>query len=207
MQCAKGVGKQTERGFSVFVGLSSPHPGMRMHAHALLHVLNNKQPGLKWYILDDELDGKAQFEHIRDLLQLSDAIDEEAWLMFLDNDDMFHPKRVQVFWQDTMKGSRRDPNRIVFTCGNKLLLDRDIIGYNKLEWDEIVTDGGAKEPWREDKDILLVTTEAIRYEVQKLDATEYFDYCCKASVLQRFLELAPAQLLLRVVPAKGGNVW
>ena len=195
MQCAKSVGKQTERNFCAFVSISSPYAQLRFHAGVLLQMLNDKRPGVRWYVLDDASEGKAQFEHIRDLLELSDSIDRDAWLMFLDNDDMFHPQRVGVFRREAERRPPRDPDRVAFNCGNKLLLDSDIIGDNKLDLDELVTDDGKSEPWREDKDILHVTQLALGDEVEKLDAAEYFDFCVHASILRRFLELTPDELL------------
>jgi hypothetical protein len=195
MQCAKSVGKQTERNFCAFVSISSPYAQLRVNAGVLLQLLNDKRPGVRWYILDDASEGKAQFEHIRDLLELSDSIDRDAWLMFLDNDDMFHPQRVGVFRREAERRHPSDPDRVVFNCGNKLLLDSDIIGYNNLDLDELVTDDGETEPWLEDKDILRVTQLALGDDVSELDAAEYFDFCVHASILRHFLKLTPDELL------------
>jgi hypothetical protein len=99
---------------------------------ALLRVVNDKRSDVRWYYFvdDDHSEAKAQFEHLHDLLPISNAINKDAWLMFLDNDDMFHPKRVELFRREAGRRHPLDPDRVAFNCGNKLLLNSDMIGYN-----------------------------------------------------------------------------
>jgi hypothetical protein len=195
-QCMKSVAKQTDTDCCAFVGISSPLAGLRYFAVALLRVVNDKRPGVRWYFVDNDSEATAQFEHFRDLLPISDAINKDAWLMFLDNDDMFHPRRVELFRSEAGRRHPLDPDRVAFYSGNKLLLNSDMIGYNKVELDEFVLDGGKSEPWPEDEALQQVTQLAVgASNVELLGANEYFDYCVRASFVRRFMELKPAQML------------
>ena len=215
-QCVKSVSLQTDTNCCAIVGVSSPNEGIRSFVHSWLCALNDKRPGIRWYVLvtdsgsdsDSDSDGnhnnddvhvKSQFEHFRDLLMhVSDPIDKDAWLLFLDNDDMFHPRRVELFRREAARQSPRDPDdRVAFNCGDKLVLNSDIIGHNEVHIDEFVLDGDGRysEPWRDDEALLQVTQLATGPDVELLDVAEYFDFCVRASVLRRFLRITPLQIL------------
>jgi hypothetical protein len=198
-QCVKSVSMQTDTNCCAIVGVSSPNQGMRYLIHGLLCALNDKRPGIRWYVLvTDSDDNKSQFEHFRDLLMhISDPIDKDAWLLFLDNDDMFHPRRVELFRREAARKTARDPDRIVFNCGDKLVLNSDIIGHNEVNFDEFVLKGDAdySEPWRDDEALIQVTQLATGPNVDLFDVSEYFDFCVRASVLRRFLRITPPQIL------------
>jgi hypothetical protein len=198
-QCVKSVSLQTDtNNCCAIVGVSSPHEGLRLFVREWLCALNDKRPGIRWYVLvpddddDEQTKVKSQFEHFRDLLlKISDPID---------NDDMFHPRRVELFRSEAKRQSPRDPDRVVFNCGDKLLLNSDIIGHNEVQFDEFIVRNGAdtaySEPWRDDDALLQVTQLANgKEDVELLDVAEYFDFCVRACVLRRFLEITPPQIL------------
>jgi hypothetical protein len=195
VQCMKSVSLQTDTNACAMVGVSSPHMGLRSIIHGLLCSLNAKRPGIRWYVLVHE-QRRSQFEHFRDLLaNISDPIDKDAWLMFLDDDDMFHPKRVELFRREAATKFLRDCDRLVFNCGDKLLLDSDTIGENPVQLDEFVLDKGSSEPWKGSDELSVVTELVNGDDVERWDVGEYFDFCMHASILRRFLEITPPQIL------------
>jgi hypothetical protein len=116
MQSLKSVGKQDNNDMNVFIGMSTPHSAFCSNSEYLIRVLNQKRPGPQYHVLNDGSKQKSQFEHLRDLLALSDSVNKQAWLMFLDNDGMMHPARVRVFRKEAARVHTLDPNRIAFNC-------------------------------------------------------------------------------------------
>lgn len=192
IRCARSVASQTVGGFSVFVGLSGPDE-FRSRATAALTVLASKCPNSRWILQDDAVEARAQFQHLRHLLALSDqesAESAEAWLMFLDNDDMFHPRRVETF-QAIILDPDRPPGPFSVPC--KLLLD-DTVGVDEGTMDKLISSGQDFDKWRSDEALSRKLTVAGAENVEALDAEEYFDFCVPASVLRNFMELTPVEI-------------
>jgi hypothetical protein len=111
---------------------------------------------------------------------------------------MFHPRRVELFRREAARQNPRNPDRVVFNCGNKLVLNSDIIGHNEVHFDEFVLNKDShyhSEPWRDDEALLQVIQLATGPDVELLDVAEHIDFCVHASVLRRFLGITPPQIL------------
>ena len=155
----------------------------------------------QWIVLfeeessDEDYTKKSQFQHYKSLIEVSAKIKTNAWTMFLDNDDMYHPLRVRYF-QDII-AKRKQKSHVVekaFYCGGKLLIDvgkanakfgsgdTDIIRYEKImSFDDELSD--------------VVGVSATARENNEKDTTEYFDFCVHTEVLQRFMEVTPDGIL------------
>ena len=189
MRCAKSVAHQTVGGFCVFVGLSGPEEH-RENATSYLTLLASKCPHSRWYLQDDAVEVRAQFEHLRHLLALSDQERAEVWLMFVDNDDMMHPRRVEVF-----KEIIQDPTRPEgpFNVPCKLLLD-DTLSPDEGTIDRLISHSQDFFKWRSDEVLRRKLSVAGAENVVALDAEEYFDWCVPASILRNFMELTPLEI-------------
>jgi len=144
---------------------------------------------------DNDYTKKSQFQHYKSLVEVSAEIKANAWIMFLDNDDMYHPLRVRYFQEIIAK--RKQETHIVekaFYCGGKLLIDvgkanakfgngdTDIITYDKImSFDDELSD--------------IVGVAGTYWECNKKNAIEYFDFCVHTEVMQRFMEVAPDGIL------------
>lgn len=154
----------------------------------------------QWIVYDDDMDGsdytkKSQFQHYKSLLSVSSVIKSSAWLMFLDNDDLYHPFRVR-FFQDIIAMRATEENEVenYFFCGGKLLIDvakanakfgdgdYDIIEYQKF----ILLDDELND---------LVDVAASARENDEKDVREYFDFCVKTKILQQFIDATPDDIL------------
>lgn len=146
--------------------------------------LSGLKQHVNWFVLDDDVEERAQFEHYRHLLEKSILVDPDAWLMFLDNDDMFHPEQVSSF-----KGFIGSPQMVeykcqVFKCPGKLLLNSDEVGLDCIPFDQIMAGGKTLQE--------LIMPGANDGTVVD---NEYFDYGVHTSVLKRFMELTPTGIL------------
>ena len=95
MRCVKSVFSQLEQHFAVLVGLSGSAE-FRENCLNVLRLLAAKRPDVRCFVTNGH-EARYQFEHLRDLLDISEAICGNAWLMFLNNDDLFHPRRIEAF--------------------------------------------------------------------------------------------------------------
>jgi hypothetical protein len=185
-QCALSVALQEHRQFSVFVSISG-EPACRNRAMQITQEMNQfKDSKLNWFVVDTGVEKRAQFEHYRHLLGISILVHPDAWLMFLDNDDMFHPQRVSLFKEFAERPHPNDRDMVAFNCGEKLLVDSDKVGEDCITVERII--GG-------DDTVVEFTTLVSRHNIQDLSATEYFDFCVHTSVLKRFMEITPTELL------------
>lgn len=138
---------------------------------------------------------KSQFQHYKILLPISMDVNPDAWLMFLDNDDLYHPIGVEHFQNVIRKLKWNSYSRYVqiFFSGGKFLLhdekiqskfgdDSVLICAQFLSLDEALNG--------------LVFVAATMEENQDLDVVEYFDFCVQTHILKRFIELTPDELLL-----------
>lgn len=139
--------------------------------------------------------GKSQFQHYKSLLARSVMIDPNAWLMFLDNDDLYHDGWVKFFQEGI--GNRRRENHVVetaFYSGGKLLIDaakanvkfgdgdNDVIQYDQFANLDQELNG-------------LVDVAGSTKENSEKDVQEYFDLCVKSEVLQKFVDATPEGIL------------
>jgi hypothetical protein len=122
------------------------------------------------------------------MVALSSAIDPYAFLMFLDNDDMFHPMRLWVFHE--VATAMEIPEGAPFPLSCKLLLNEDItIDEGKL--DRLISNPQDFDKWSQDAALLGKVELAVTSECDELDATEYFDYMVPTAVMEKFFLLNP----------------
>ena len=203
-QCARSLVHQTGR-CRIFISISG-QPDLRQLAMDSLRfgaAIPEKLIGQhhQWIVLEEQtFDGscytkKSQFQHYKSLVDVSAKIKANAWLMFLDNDDMYHPLRVRYI-QNIIAERRQEEHTVdkAFYCGGKLLIDvgkanakfgsgdEDIITYDKIIClDEELSD--------------IVSVAATARENEEKDVQEYFDFCVKTEILQRFTEVTPDKML------------
>jgi hypothetical protein len=194
MRCVRSVASQYQDrhvpgGFSVFVGLSGPEE-YRAKSTDFLAQLAVKSPQTHWNLLDDRVENRAQFEHLRHLLALSDQESASAWLMFVDNDDMFHPHRVHVFKQ-VIQDPDKPPGPFSIPC--KLLLD-DRVKPDEGTMERLIAGDDDFDKWKRDGALRSKLSVASADNVEELDAEEFFDYCVPASVLRDFMEMTPVEV-------------
>ena len=153
----------------------------------------------QWIVLEEDADSeytrKAQFQHYKSLLEVSAMIKPSAWLMFLDNDDLYHKFRVRWF-QDIIAKRGTEENEIenAFYCGSKLLIDvvkaNEKFGtgdHDVIQYDQFVT--------LDDELTGIVYVACSAQENDKLDVQEYFDFCVKTEVFQQFMDATPDGIL------------
>jgi len=144
----------------------------------------------------DEYVAKSQFQHYKALLGVSMLIKSNAWLMFLDNDDLYHPLWVR-FFQDKIAERKKEKDIVegrAFYCGSKLLIDvakvNDRFGDGEegiIKYDQFIP--------RYDELADLVTVAATIDENAEMNTQEYFDFCVRSDVLQSFIEATPDGIL------------
>lgn len=203
-QCCKSMIHQNGS-CRIFVGVSGPAE-MRQLAIASLRkaaVSSGSADRVgrhQWIVLEVTGDAdesnytkKSQFQHYESLLEVSMLIKPAAHIMFLDNDDMYHPDRVKYF-QDIISRRRQKKNKFesAFYCGGKLLIDTvkanaKFGGVIKL--DQFLS--------KDDKLNGLVDVAASAKENDEKDVQEYFDFCVRSEVLQRFMDVTPDGILSR----------
>jgi len=177
-QCLESLASQSVPKFSVFIGLSGK-PACRNQAMKLIRTMAEKKPLVNWFVLDDGVEERAQFEHYRRLLEISILANPNAWLMFLDNDDMFHPARVSSFKEFVTSPGMIQHKCPVFKCQGKLLLNSEKVGQDGVNFADIMA---LDKPLQE---LTIMDTEGGTVD------NEYFDYGVQTSVLKRFMELTP----------------
>lgn len=163
----------------------------------------------QWIVLDDDKTDeqaddeskytkKSQFQHYKLLLAVSTMIKSNAWLMFLDNDDLYHPWRVQYFQQIILRRRRENHSSRgycdhTFNCAGKLLID--VVKTNAkfgndngvIKYDQLIN-------LSDELDGLVDVAATVRENEEK-DSAEYFDMCVKTEILQKFIDMTPDGIL------------
>jgi hypothetical protein len=184
----------------IFVGVSGQDETMRQKAMDTLRTAATmpKECSVhqQWFVVEEtnKPASKSQFQHFESLLPISMALNPHAWLMFLDNDDMYHPMRIHWF-QEKAKQCKDDPTVDGFYSGGKLLIDdnklREKWGDETVPQLELFLDGDSSLDG-------IVDVAADEEENHEKDVTEYFDFCIRSTVLKRFLSLTPGGILSHV---------
>jgi hypothetical protein len=187
MRCMRSVMGQTYYGFDVIISLSGPTEFCKaakdsIFRGAALHL------GARWHVDDTGLERKAQMEHMRGMVELSSAIDPQASLLFLDNDDMFHPMRLELFHQ--VATDMEIPDGAPFPLGCKLLLNEDIAP-DEGTLERLVAHSQDFDKWSRDAALRGKVQLAVTSQCDELDATEYFDYMVPTAVMEQFFRLNP----------------
>jgi len=196
-QCARSLARQKAR-CRIFVGVSGKGV-LRRRAIDSLRAAATTEEGCwhQWTILDEDSGGemvteKSQFQHLKALFEQSQKACPNAWLAFLDNDDMFHPERINWFHECLGKMAKDYPNRKAFCCGSKALISEvrasSKYGIGKVFPLEQLLDGHDKL-----KGVVEVLTTA--QENMKADTLEFFDFCVHPDIFKTFCELTPSEIL------------
>lgn len=201
-QCARSLVHQIGR-CRIFISISGAYELRQLAMDSLRFAAAIPEEDIgrqhQWIVLEEDANDmntkKSQFQHYKSLLDISAKVKTNAWLMFLDNDDMYHPFRVR-FFQCIIAERKHETNIIekAFYCGGKLLIDvteanakfgtgdEDIIKYDQImNYDEELNG--------------IVDVAGSARENDEKDVQEYFDYCVKTEVLQRFMEVSPDEIL------------
>ena len=144
----------------------------------------------QWFVMETS-DQKSQFQHFQSLFPISMALNPCAWLMFLDNDDMYHPFRVRWF-QDCAKKIRDNLKIDGFYSGGKLLIDEMKVQEKFGDDDAVNLDLFLN---LDDSLNGIVDVAATIEENSEKDVIEYFDYCIRSKVMKKFLSVTPQEIL------------
>lgn len=195
-ECVKSLSKQTGR-CRIFVGVSGLAK-FRQHAMDTLRMAaaSSEDNGRyhQWIILE-ETGGdnkKSQFQHLKSLLSVSLDINPSAWLMFLDNDDMFHPSRAKFFQEKVKFVQKNYPSRKAFCSGGKALIN-DVMASTRCGPGVVFP----IESFLNGSDSLTGIVEiamTIKENGEK-DTIEYFDFCVHSDIFKTFVELTPDEIL------------
>ncbi|KAH8091481.1 hypothetical protein JL720_5787 [Aureococcus anophagefferens] len=128
------------------------------------------------------------FEHLDDLLKASMELCSSAWLMFLDNDVMWHPWRVPVFHNVLRQQVAAGKGAVPFSIPCKLLLKNMAGDDGRL--DQLICGYDNFDAWKQDPVLASQITEMSVARVQKFH--EFFDYCVPTSVFNDFMRRTPA---------------
>lgn len=125
-KCVNSLSRQSGR-CRVFVSVSGPAAHRQAALGCLRAAAAASDGGQKhqWIFLEhDASEQKSQFQHLKSLLEASLSVNPDAWLMFLDNDDMYHPRRVEFFQEKVAVMKKQYPTRKAFCNGAKLLVNK-----------------------------------------------------------------------------------
>lgn len=187
--CMRSVLLQQEPNFKVFVGLSGP---FRAQCAAELRRIAAmaRGPGIRWYVVDGNRDRRSRFEHLGDLLHVSRDIDRDAWLLFLNTDDLWHPTRV--FYFKMLAKARTLP----FAAPNKLVIHEERLkDVASFPIGDFVSHAEDFDKWRGHEALEGLIEVADQDRIDEQDAVEFFDYCVPSALLQQFLDLTPPVIL------------
>lgn len=192
MRCAKSVVNQEHNDYSVLIGLSGPAQ-FRSLTFNFLTLLATKTD-IRLYIQHDDCESKPQMEHLRHLVRDSLTLNRTALLMFVDNDDMFHPMRITYFYQayqDNYLSEGTAP--LSFPC--KLLLDSNMTA-EEGAYEKFVDMKNVDEfnHWKKHCATSKKVTFASNKTVADLDAQEYFDFIVPSLVMEKFFDLTPVKV-------------
>jgi len=172
--------------------VSSGNQELKEQAIDILRQLSSMErigANQQWYVKESATK-MSQFRHFQALMPISLALNPEAWIIFLDNDDMYQKYRVS-FLHSFLSTRHHDPNKDVICCPGKLLIDvkksKVLFGDNVLAYQQFDTYDDALRD--------LVSVAATVKENMEKHATEYFDLCVRSNLLQRFLEFTPGEIL------------
>ena len=175
---------------NVFVSLSGSLRGGNGECSMIesLRALADENPAIRWHVLDDGHEQRSQFEHLDDMLEASMELCSSAWLMFLDNDDLWHPWRVSVF-HEVLSQRIAGEGGAPFSIPCKLLLN-NITEPDHGKLGQLICGYDDFNAWKEDPVLASHITEVSGPHDE--DCDEFFDYCVPTSVFRDFMRTTPA---------------
>mmetsp|Transcript_3058 Transcript_3058/g.6716 ORF Transcript_3058/g.6716 Transcript_3058/m.6716 type:complete len:362 (+) Transcript_3058:278-1363(+) len=194
-QCVRSLSRQVGR-CRIFVCVSGP-PKFREAALDTLRmaaVSFDKEMGGRhhqWVVIEEETTGadvsenEAQWQRWKSLLSASMDIQPNAWLMFLENCDMYHPLRVQFFHEKIKNMRENDIYGKAFSVGGGVLIN-DVMAKTMFGTDNALP-----------VELFLNGDDSLRGVIEiastpetngKGDTLEYFDYCVQPHFFREFLE-------------------
>ena len=143
-QCVKSLSSQTSESYTIIVYVSGPQKFRDESFNTMRRaaVSRRGESHHKWVVIENEMcasdneGGIAVDEELqrwKSLLSVSMGVNPNAWLMFLESCDMYHPLRVHFFRDNIGKMSQNDnyvEGKKVFSAGGKLLVEDSVASAN-----------------------------------------------------------------------------
>jgi hypothetical protein len=159
-----------------------------------LRALLCRKTAIVWYLVEDttSLHAFAQLPKLHDLSHELNAND--AWLLFLKQTDLFHPRRIEAFRQvldDPMT------ENVPFPLGAKLLLDETKLNTSEGQLQDFIYNEHDFDKWKglpqakQGGGIMLAANSRLR----ELNAHDYSDFCVPSLLFRRFLSIMPQAML------------
>lgn len=180
--CVESVSHQTFSQYKVFVSLS----GTDHFRKASMDFLKSLHPH-QWNVQDTGLQRLPQMEHLRRLVKESSARDPHAYLMFLDNDDMFHPLRLEAF-DSAYSALNILDMPLSIPC--KLLLSEHL-GAKEGRLECFIRNAHDFDKWKRDPKLRKKVQWAPSSQCEQMDCTEYFDFMVPTAVMTKFFRENP----------------
>jgi len=185
LRCIQSVNVQVYERFEVFISISGSSEYRKTATEFAEKV--EAQSKVKWHIYDTEKAAVPQMEHLRSLVKRSAEADPDAYLMFLDNDDMFHPMRLVAFQEGLM--NLQLPPGTPFALPCKLLLN-ETMGANEGRLTDLCSPSDYFL-WQKNPSLRRKVQWVPTSRSDEMDATEYMDFMVPTSVMQKFFRLTP----------------
>eukprot|EP00554_Chaetoceros_debilis_P013149 CAMPEP_0194127510 /NCGR_PEP_ID=MMETSP0150-20130528/60559_1 /TAXON_ID=122233 /ORGANISM="Chaetoceros debilis, Strain MM31A-1" /LENGTH=420 /DNA_ID=CAMNT_0038821435 /DNA_START=107 /DNA_END=1366 /DNA_ORIENTATION=- len=188
LRCIQSVAdQQVNSEFRVFVGLSGP----QKHRDSCLNIISaisSQQTNSRWYVEDTGEETRAEFEHLRHLVDLSTSVDAEAQLLLMNNVALMHPLRTIVFVEG--KKNLGIPKECPFPLSCKLLLGGNITA-EEGQMGRLITESKDFNFWQVDPSLKDKIEWVSNSRSKNMEADEYFDYLIPTSVMMKFFRLNP----------------
>jgi hypothetical protein len=128
-------------------------------------------------------------EHLQKLVQISYERDPQAYLMFLDNDDMMHSMRLMAF--NDACSSLDLPDKMPFTIPCKLVISSETTAPNAT-MDSFISSPRDFDQWKRNPKLRRKNVQLIpSSRCDDMDCNEYFDYIVPTSVMVKFFNENP----------------
>jgi len=186
--------QQTDPNFCVFLSISGS--SLLEPATDVLQALLSQQQAGEWFLVPAQQqedsnyspdDTNTSFQHLKQLHTISRQVNSKAWILFLKQTDLYHPKRVEAFQKVLQDPMTED--RMPFALSKKLLVgELKSTGEGQLR--DFIHSNADFSKWK--------TVPTLNRNVtlsQESDANEFFDYCVPSFTLTRFFKVTPFCIL------------
>lgn len=181
--------KNYDKEYEVFVGVSGPLEYRKLVIELIQNV-EHKNPNITFHISDTKKEQFPQMEHFRHLVKKSANRNSNAYILFLDNDDMFHPLRLAAFEDAYINLGLPSGSPMPLSC--KLLLNENVsLEEGKLS--NLCKDGDSFY-WRNSWNLRRKIQWAPTSKCDDMDATEYMDFMVPTRIMQKFFRVTPVSI-------------